>query len=189
MTSDLTPRQKSVLEFIIAFQQEHRMAPTVREICAHLGLKGSAGIHRILNILKDKGYILAEPGKKRTWRFSKEVTGRGIPLIGTIAAGQPLEAIQRGPALDNVGHMHIDSPEARPVEGRSHFYLAIDPLLAQYSNGGTNALLDIGRCHILVRIKRQLEVHTRVIGVSQQAEFLLRALRIVTQCLHPVAGL
>ena len=94
MTSDLTPRQKSVLEYIISFQQEHRIAPTVREICAHLGLSGPAGIHRILNILKDKGYILAEPGKKRSWRFSKEITGAGIPLIGTIAAGQPAEAIE-----------------------------------------------------------------------------------------------
>ena len=89
MTSDLTPRQRSVLEYIIAFQQEHRMAPTVREICAHLGLSGPAGIHRILSVLKDKGYILAEPGKKRSWRFSKAVTGTGIPLIGTIAAGNP----------------------------------------------------------------------------------------------------
>jgi repressor LexA len=94
MASDLTPRQKSVLEYIISFQQEHRMAPTVREICAHLGLSGPAGIHRILNILKDKGYILAEPGKKRSWRFSKEITGGGIPLIGTIAAGRPVEATE-----------------------------------------------------------------------------------------------
>ena len=94
MTSDLTPRQKSVLEYIISFQQENRMAPTVREICAHLGLSGPAGIHRILNILKDKGYILAEPGKKRAWRFSREVTGAGIPLVGTIAAGLPVEAVE-----------------------------------------------------------------------------------------------
>ena len=94
MSKDLTPRQKSVLEYIIAFQQEHRMAPTVREICAHLGLSGPAGIHRILNVLKDKGYILAEPGKKRAWRFSKDVTGSGIPLVGTIAAGQPIDAIE-----------------------------------------------------------------------------------------------
>ncbi|WP_319407610.1 transcriptional repressor LexA [uncultured Desulfosarcina sp.] len=94
MTSDLTPRQVSVLEYVVAFQQEHRMAPTVREICAHLGLSGPAGIHRILNFLKDKGYILAEPGKKRSWRFSKENTGKGIPLVGTIAAGVPLEAIE-----------------------------------------------------------------------------------------------
>ncbi|MCB2141160.1 MarR family transcriptional regulator, partial [bacterium] len=70
-----------MLKYVIAFQQEHRMAPTVREICAHLGLSGPAGIHRILNVLKDKGYILAEPGKKRSWRFSKEQTGKGIPLV------------------------------------------------------------------------------------------------------------
>ncbi len=94
MTSDLTPRQKSVLEYIIAFQKENRMAPTVREICAHFGLKGPAGIHRILNVLKDKGYLLSEANKKRSWRFSKDVTGSGIPLIGTIAAGQPIEAIE-----------------------------------------------------------------------------------------------
>lgn len=94
MTADLTPRQKSVLDFIVAFQQEHRIAPTVREIGAHLGLSGPAGIHRILNILKDKGYILSEPGKKRSWRFSKDLAGGGIPLIGTIAAGRPVEAIE-----------------------------------------------------------------------------------------------
>jgi hypothetical protein len=94
MTSDLTPRQKSVLDFVVAFQQAHRMAPTVREICAHLGLSGPAGIHRILGVLKDKGCIISEPGKKRSWRFSKEKTGLGIPLVGTIAAGIPIEAIE-----------------------------------------------------------------------------------------------
>lgn len=94
MISDLTPRQKSVLDFIIAFQQEHHMAPTVREIGACLGLRAPAGIHRILNILKDKGYLLAEPGKMRSWRFTKGITGQGIPLVGTIAAGLPVEAIE-----------------------------------------------------------------------------------------------
>ena len=94
MTSDLTPRQRSVLELIIAFQQEHRMAPTVREICARLGLKGPAGIHRILHILKDRGYIEAEAGKKRAWRHKVDFIGPGIPLIGTIAAGRPIDAIE-----------------------------------------------------------------------------------------------
>jgi repressor LexA len=94
MTSNLTPRQKSVLDFITAFQQEHRMAPTVREICAHLGLRGPAGIHRLLGVLKDQGYIISEPGKKRSWRTRVENTGQGIPLVGTIAAGVPLEAIE-----------------------------------------------------------------------------------------------
>lgn len=94
MTSDLTERQKSVLDFIISHQQERQMAPTVREIGAHLGLSSPAGIHRILNILKNKGYIVAEPGKKRSWRFAGELPVKGVPLLGTIAAGTPLEAIE-----------------------------------------------------------------------------------------------
>ncbi|GAB6909676.1 LexA repressor [Desulfosarcina cetonica] len=93
MTSDLTPRQKSILDFIIAFQREHRIAPTVREIGDHFGLSGPAGIHRILNILKEKGYLLAEPGKKRSWRFSDHAAMSGIPLLGNIAAGAPIEAV------------------------------------------------------------------------------------------------
>ena len=93
MTSELTPRQKSVLEFIVAFQQQRHMAPTVREIAAHLGLQSPGGIHRILSLLKEKGHILAEPGKKRAWRLAGEIPGRCIALIGSIAAGVPIEAI------------------------------------------------------------------------------------------------
>lgn len=92
--ADLTDRQKSVLAYIIDFHRQHGMAPTVREIGAHLGLRSPGGIHRILNILKDRGYILAEPGKKRSWRFGGNVPGTGIPLVGAIAAGRPLAAIE-----------------------------------------------------------------------------------------------
>ena len=84
--TDLTPRQQSVLDVIISHQQEHGIAPTVREIAAQLGLSAPAGIHRILNILKERGYILADAYKKRAWRFAGQVPGRGIPLIGAIAA-------------------------------------------------------------------------------------------------------
>lgn len=94
MSDDLTPRQRSVLDFIVAFQKQHRMAPTVREIGEHLGLSAPAGIHRLLNVLKEKGYLVAEPGKKRSWRLAKEITGSGIPMVGDIAAGVPIDAIE-----------------------------------------------------------------------------------------------
>ena len=94
MTTDLTTRQKSVLAYVIEHQRRHLMAPTVREIGAHLGLRSPAGVHRILSVLKDKGYLMAEPGKKRSWRFSSAVTGDSIPLLGDIAAGKPIEAIE-----------------------------------------------------------------------------------------------
>jgi repressor LexA len=94
MIDDLTPRQRSVLDFIVGFQKKHRMAPTVREIGEHLGLSAPAGIHRLLKVLKEKRYIMAEPGKKRSWRPAREITGSGIPLIGDIAAGVPIDAIE-----------------------------------------------------------------------------------------------
>jgi repressor LexA len=70
------------------------MAPTVREIAAHLGLRSPAGVHRLLNVLKNKGYIMSDPGKKRSWRFSHAVAGDSIPLMGNIAAGEPIESIE-----------------------------------------------------------------------------------------------
>jgi repressor LexA len=92
--SDITERQQSVLDFIIAFQQQHHIAPTVREIAAHLGLQSPGGIHRILNILKDRGHILADPGKNRSWRFSRELPINTIAVMGAIAAGAPIEAVE-----------------------------------------------------------------------------------------------
>jgi repressor LexA len=70
------------------------MAPTVREIGKQLGLSAPAGIHRLLHVLKDKGYIVAEPGKKRCWRLARKISGRGIPLLGDVAAGVPIETLE-----------------------------------------------------------------------------------------------
>ena len=93
---DLTERQQRVLAYIIEYQQSQGMAPTVREICRHFGLSAPAGIHRILNVLKEKGCLLSDPGKKRSWRFAGPLPGSGIPVIGDIAAGTPMEAIAVG---------------------------------------------------------------------------------------------
>lgn len=92
--SDLTPRQQSVLAFITDYQRRFAIAPTVREIAAHLGLKSPGGIHRILNVLKAQGYISAEADKKRSWRSLKPLPGGGIPVIGDIAGGAPIEAVE-----------------------------------------------------------------------------------------------
>jgi repressor LexA len=96
---ELTDRQLSVYEYILHHHQQYSMAPTVREICEYLGLKGPAGIHRILNVLIDKGFIESISGKKRSWRpvvglhggpnVSRE-EAKTIPLAGHIAAGTPI---------------------------------------------------------------------------------------------------
>ncbi len=62
----------------------------------HLQLRSPGGIHRVLNILKDRGYLHAEALKKRSWRSTSAVAMvGGIPLVGSIAAGDPIEAIEQ----------------------------------------------------------------------------------------------
>ena len=89
----ITKRQKEILDFIGHHIKEHGICPSVREICSHFGLKGPAGVHRILKILEREGYLSSIPGKKRTWRLSNRLSFRpGIPVLGSIAAGLPIEA-------------------------------------------------------------------------------------------------
>ena len=62
---ELTQRQAEVLYYIRSYQEKLGITPTIREICGHFGLKGPAGIHRILHVLVEKGYLIAPAGKKR----------------------------------------------------------------------------------------------------------------------------
>lgn len=93
--NDLTERQQSVLAYIIEYQKRYAISPTVREIAKHLSLTSPGGIHRILNVLKDRGYLHADALKKRSWRTTSDIAMvGGIPVVGAIAAGDPIEAIQ-----------------------------------------------------------------------------------------------
>ena len=88
---ELTDRQLSIYEYILHHHQKYAIAPTVREICDYLGLKGPAGVHRILNVLIEKGFIESTPGKKRSWRPMVPIDyDKSIPLAGSIAAGEPI---------------------------------------------------------------------------------------------------
>lgn len=88
---ELTDRQLSIYEYILHHHQKYAIAPTVREICDYLGLKGPAGVHRILNVLIEKGFIESTPGKKRSWRPVIPIDhDKSIPLAGSIAAGEPI---------------------------------------------------------------------------------------------------
>jgi repressor LexA len=93
ITDDLTERQYEILTFIVEYQRKYNMPPTVREIGKHLGLASPGGIHRILGVLKDKGYLKTERDKNRAYRFTRPIPQAGIPLVGSIAAGKPTEAL------------------------------------------------------------------------------------------------
>lgn len=88
----LTKKQKTVLELIRIKIRETGYPPTVRELCDYLGVRSSATAFKYLTILEKKGYIKREKEKNRAIRLSPQT--RNLPLVGKVAAGNPLLALQ-----------------------------------------------------------------------------------------------
>ncbi|MGE5707047.1 MAG: transcriptional repressor LexA [Bacteroidota bacterium] len=88
----LPPRQRRVLEILMEASEEGRM-PTVREIAAKLGVRAPGTIQDHLKALEEKGFLARDPGKSRNLRLAFEPP-RGLPILGKIAAGKPIEAIE-----------------------------------------------------------------------------------------------
>jgi repressor LexA len=100
-TQSLTPRQREVLEWVKGFIQDHSMPPTVREIGGALGIKSST-VFYLLKALEQKGYLRrGDRGARSLIVETRQGRRRGsasgfaeIPVVGCIAAGQPIEAIE-----------------------------------------------------------------------------------------------
>jgi repressor LexA len=93
----LTKRQKEILDFLARHIERKGYAPTIEEIGEHFGLSSLATVHKHLQNLQDKGLV------KRAWNRSRAlelipttVTVRAVelPLLGRVAAGTPIEAVQ-----------------------------------------------------------------------------------------------
>ncbi len=90
-------RQKQILEYIQQFIQSHGYAPTLREIAEAIDVSSLATVHEHLETLQRKGLIKRRPGKNRsielvdtTIDFTSE-RPMEVPILGYIAAGQPIE--------------------------------------------------------------------------------------------------
>jgi len=89
---ELTKKQKTALELIRTKIQETGYPPTVRELCGYMGVHSSATAFKYLKILEKKGYIKREKEKTRAIRLTPQT--RSLPLVGNVAAGNPLLALQ-----------------------------------------------------------------------------------------------
>jgi len=106
MRKKLTDRQQEILDFLVQAVHERGYAPTIREIRIHCGLASNQGIVRHLDTLEQGGWIRRDPNSARSIVVSPElleVSGgveapldpvRMVPLVGNVAAGQPITAVQ-----------------------------------------------------------------------------------------------
>lgn len=89
----LKKRQKQVLDYIKKFIKDKNYSPSFEEIRKHFRFVSKSTVHHHIETLKEKGYL----NHVRTIELSKDEKPSGlveIPLLGTIAAGQPIEAIE-----------------------------------------------------------------------------------------------
>ncbi|HCX27679.1 MAG TPA: hypothetical protein DHI91_00885 [Candidatus Portnoybacteria bacterium] len=90
----ITKRQKQTLDFITSFQKKKGFSPSLEEIKKHLKISSVSTAHFHVSRLRDLGYLAKEKNKPRAIDVVGRETMIKIPLLGTIAAGQPIEAIR-----------------------------------------------------------------------------------------------
>ena len=91
----LKDKEQKVLNYVKSFKLENGFAPSVRDICRDLNYKSTSTVHMYLNRLERFGYITKEDGKSRAITLSDDAPKVvAVPIIGTVAAGQPILAEQ-----------------------------------------------------------------------------------------------
>lgn len=94
----LTRRQKQMVDFLEHYIEDHGYAPTLAEVGAYFGLSSLATVHKHLRNLETKGLITRTHNHSRALEVTARVQPgagvRNLALLGQVAAGTPIEAIE-----------------------------------------------------------------------------------------------
>lgn len=112
----ITSGQHKTLDYIRQYIAKEGLAPTLTEIAQGLGIRSKGSMHKQVQALAEAGYIELIEGRKRGIRLTEELqeSVNTLPLIGYIAAGQPIEAI--------AGHDKVD---LSPIMGTDRYALIV----------------------------------------------------------------
>lgn len=153
----LTPRQTEVLELIKSTMQETGMPPTRAEIARQLGFKSANAAEEHLKALARKGVIEILPGTSRGIKLNIDMEAEndedGLPLIGRVAAGEPILAQEHVEA-----HYKVDPALFHP---RADFLLRVNGM----------SMKDIGILDgDLLAVHRTTDVHNGQVVVARVDE-------------------
>jgi len=115
----VTAKQKRIFDFIRGYMESNQEAPTIAEIGRKFEMRSSASVHAVLTTLEREGLIKRIPNVSRGIQIVEQKEGEGggdgdndIPLLGTVAAGQPIEAI--------LSHDTVSVPKNLQGNGRTY---------------------------------------------------------------------
>jgi repressor LexA len=170
---ELTQRQKEVLSFIAEYISIHTYPPTIREIADYFSVSIKAA-HDHVSALKKKGYLKQDGKRSRTMELirggadDREGGFAEIPLLGTVAAGQPILAEEN---WDGV----ITLPQSMLKKNRKYFALKVrgnsmsgagimdgDTAIIEKLNSLRNGEIAVAVVNEAVTLKRFFKESTRV---------------------------
>jgi repressor LexA len=145
----ISAKQKEILEFIKNEIINRGYPPSVREICKAVNLRSTSSVFSHLNTLEKNGYIRRDPTKPRAIEIlddnfnltRREMTN--IPVIGTVAAGQPLLAVSNIDAYFPIPSEYVPNKESfmLRVKGNSMVNVGIlngDTIMVERCNTAEN---------------------------------------------------
>jgi repressor LexA len=138
----LTKRQKEILDFLEGFLSENGYAPSFEEIARHFGYTSLATVHEHLENLKQKGYIRKSYNASRSLELvptGMTAAAVELPLLGSVAAGFPIEAI-----TDNET---VAVPEDFLSRGGEHYVLRVkgDSMIDEQIKDGDYVIVNARR--------------------------------------------
>jgi repressor LexA len=134
----ITRRQKEVIDFLSNFTSSHGYSPSYEEIAAGLGLSSLATVHKHVTNLQTKGLLQRAHNRSRSIDVLPQRAARRpmdrLPLLGRIAAGQPVEAIENAETIslgDIIGNREVFALEVRGDSMRDEHIVSGDYVLVE----------------------------------------------------------
>lgn len=181
--TDINTKQRRILEFIRDSLHNEYRCPTVREICAHVGLSSTSTVQSHLNTLEKFGYIRRDPNKNRAISIvndikpnisiskdSNEMSSsdnfeflganlKQVPLIGTVQAGIPITAIENLESTMTLPVQLTGNSDCfmLRVQGDSMMNIGIyegDMLIVRHQNTANNGDVVVARIDDEATVKR-----------------------------------
>lgn len=133
----ITRRQKEVLDFLSGFTQRKGYSPSYEEIAAGLGLSSLATVHKHITNLHNKGMLQRSHNRSRSIDVlspRNRKTSDRLPLLGRIAAGKPVEAIETTESIslsEIIGNREVFALEVRGDSMRDEHIINGDYVLIE----------------------------------------------------------
>lgn len=158
---NLTSRQQEILDFIRQFSENEGMPPTRADLCRHMGFRSPNAAESHLRALAKKGALELIPGSSRGIRLPEleAANDPGLPLIGRVAAGEPILAVEHVESRYDVAP-HLFQPHADyllRVRGESMRDVGIldgDLLAVHSTSEARNGQIVVARVEDEVTVKR-----------------------------------